>query len=131
MESKFGPVPMTIGVRSGETFTDWQPGLRIKTFYFLDGSSETQVLGRDVLQLTCRVRFDSKENVGAFERLMGTRQTLRMLEAATAFIGDRSFQEFGELYTEFNNVLLASVQDVRLLIGGQVEAQATFERRPR
>lgn len=130
-QSRFGAVPMAmIRRRSAD---DWQPELFTTTFHFPGGNvNETQVTGRGVFRLACMVRMESSTAFEQFEAMLGSRQTLRMLQMATAYSGDRVISEFGEVYKEFDGVLLnAPLRDITLHIGGQVDVTATFERDPK
>lgn len=128
-QSLFGGVPITLIRESGGAPADWTPDAQTVTFHFPGGNaSEIQNLGQGPLTVDYLVRLESDVEFGAIASLLGTDQVMRAPRLATAFRGDREFQEHGHLYKEFEAVTLAAITDVQLRIGGTVLCRCAFSR---
>lgn len=127
--SRFGAVPITILRLPGEPMADWATTFRYKTFQFPGGNlSYTQTFGQSDLTIEYLVRLESSDDLQRLMALIGTRQTLRLPYAASAYKGTREGQELGELYKWFDRVFLTGVNEVRLRIGGTVVCSCTMTR---
>ncbi len=127
-QSRFGAVPITLIRAGGGSPVDWTPDARNVTFHFPGGNvSEVQVLGRGVLTVEYLVRV-LYDDFAALDDLLNTEQVFRVPRMTTAYPAAREFQEFGELYKEWDAVLLASIADVQLHRSGIVHCVSRFQR---
>ena len=126
---QFGDVSLTFLRPRREAPLDWQPSGSMVTHHFPGGSrTETQVMGRGVFRWELLVRFDDADAFQAFDARYLTRATMRVVYTASAYAADRDVQVVGTLCKEWDDVLLAEIDDVSPRVGGQVYCTATFER---
>lgn len=127
--SRFGTVPITLLRIPGESAPDWITTLRSKTFTFPGGNrSVTQMLGQSDWRVTYLARLESESDFALVMTLLGTRQMLRIPAGATAYPGVRTFYQFGELYKEFDGILLTAVDETRIRSNGSVTCRIDLTR---
>ncbi len=127
--SRFGTVPFLLMRVPGEQTPEWQPNHKSKTFEFPGGSKTyTQILGQGDWTVEYLVKLDSQADFARLMAMVNTRQVLRVPFGVTLYPGTRAFQEYGELYKEFDRIFLPRVTDIRGRNNGSVLATLSLSR---
>lgn len=113
---------------SAGVYPDWNPGLRVVEDAIVGSDNfEIQILGFGSARVTLHLDFESREQFRAFQAHWGKRETLVLYDGFTRHEGDVHHWQ-GRDYESFHNTLLIDVSNVRHMVGGSVECNATFMR---
>jgi hypothetical protein len=111
-----------------DVYPDWETDL-IDTTQHIPGSNrnDTFVSGFTPARITLPLEFDTRDDWKQFRRLWGTVGTLVLLAEFTSHDGE-IFHDLDRAYEAFPNTLLLRIGRPAHRIGGQIEAEATFQR---